>query len=246
MRKVLIIDDEQAVHQAISALIDWDAYKALPPISAYNGREALGIMEQERPEIVFVDMNMPMMDGPGFLEQASARWPGTQYIVVSGYDRFEFTRAAIRSKVLDYLLKPIDPDEITAAVNHAVSLLPPVSEEPEPSGVARSVREYIDLHYAEEISLPLLSRQFFFSREYLNRSFRAAYGCAIYEYVQKVRMEHAKKLLENRSTSLQAIAVQLGFSNANYFSKAFKKAFGVSPSEYRENRAGGPGSQGTL
>ncbi|MBQ9010612.1 MAG: response regulator [Clostridia bacterium] len=233
MRHVLIIDDESAVHQVIRALVNWDDYHAFPPVSAFNGQEALEIMERLRPEIVFVDMNMPLMDGPAFLEQASERWPDTQYIVVSGYDSFEFTRAAIRTNVLDYLLKPVDPDELTRTLDHAVSLLPPPAPGTSGSEAAAEVRKYIDQHYCEDIHLSLLCKQFYFTREYISKSFKTRYGCTVHEYIEEKRMKQALVLLEDKSRSLQNIAETLGYSNASYFSKAFKRVFGRNPSECR-------------
>ncbi|MBR2699065.1 MAG: response regulator, partial [Clostridia bacterium] len=63
MRKVLIVDDERSVHQAIQSLVDWDALRLHAPCSAMNGVEGLRQMAALRPDIVFVDMNMPLMDG---------------------------------------------------------------------------------------------------------------------------------------------------------------------------------------
>ncbi len=116
MHNTLIIDDEQSVHQAIRSLVDWASLGLCEPQSACNGVQALELMERLQPAIVFVDMNMPMMDGVTFLSKATERFPDAQFIVVSGYDSFDFARAAIRYNVLDYLLKPIDVDELLAAL----------------------------------------------------------------------------------------------------------------------------------
>ena len=234
MRKVLIIDDEQAVHQAIASLVDWRALGLYVPESAYNGAEALARMEALQPAVAFVDMNMPLMDGVSFLEKASARFPNTMYIVVSGYDSFDFTRAAIRSSVVDYLLKPIDQDELLTALDRALARLPDQPEESlTPADIASEIKQYIDEHYRENLGMDLLSERFHFSREYLSRLFRTHYGCAVYEYVQQKRMEAAVELLKNPRLSLQHIAEFLSYSNANYFSKAFRRYYGASPSKYR-------------
>lgn len=234
MRKVLIVDDERAVHQAIHSLVDWGALRLSAPESAYNGAEALERMEALRPAIVFVDMNMPLMDGLSFLSQATERFPETRFIIVSGYDSFDFARAAIRLNVVDYLLKPIDVDELHAALDKALSQLPALPEAARtPADIAGDVKRYIDLNYTRNISLDTLSERFYFSREYIGRVFRAQYGRGVYEYVQQVRMERARELLKDPELSLQSIAVHLGYSNANYFSKAFRKYYGKSPSAYR-------------
>ena len=235
MYTTLIIDDEQSVHTAIRSLVDWDGMRMARPESASNGVEALARMEALRPDIAFVDMNMPLMGGVDFLSRATALYPDTRFIVVSGYDSFDYARAAIRFNVVDYLLKPIDADELDAALKKALAQLPERPEEARtPAELAEAVKRYIDENYRQSISLDTLAERFYFSREYIGRIFRAQYGCAVYEYIQQRRMEQAKALLANPRLSLQAIAEHLGYSNANYFSKAFRRHFGASPSEYRE------------
>lgn len=236
MYRILIVDDEQSVHQAIRSLVNWTQLNAQAPLSAYNGQEALELMRSEHPDVVFIDMEMPLMDGKEFLARATQAYPGAAYIVVSGYDSFNFTQAAIRYKVVDYLLKPIDRDELLSALGRAFAQLPEPEAYDSTADIAQVIHDYIDRHYREDISLSRLSEKFFFSREYLNRIFHARYGCAVYEYVQSVRMSHAASLLKNPDLSLQTIAENLGYSNANYFSKAFKKFYGKSPSEYRQQR----------
>ena len=235
MYTTLIIDDEQSVHTAIRSLVDWDGMRMARPESACNGVEALARMETLRPDIAFVDMNMPLMGGVDFLSRATALYPDTRFIVVSGYDSFDYARAAIRFNVVDYLLKPIDADELDAALKKALAQLPQRPEEARtPAELAEAVKRYIDENYRQSISLDTLAERFYFSREYIGRTFRAQYGCAVYEYIQQRRMEQAKALLANPRLTLQGIAEHLGYSNANYFSKAFRRHFGASPSEYRE------------
>lgn len=235
MYATLIIDDEQSVHQAIRSLVDWDGLRLRLPESALNGVEALEKMEALRPDIAFVDMNMPLMGGVDFLSRATARFPDTRFIVVSGYDSFSFAQAAIRFNVVDYLLKPIDADELEKALKKALAQLPARPEEVRtPGELAEEVKRYIDENYRENINLDTLAERFHFSREYIGRVFRAQHGCAVYEYIQQVRMEQARELLKNPRLSLQSIAEHLGFSNANYFSKAFRRYWQVSPREYRE------------
>lgn len=235
MYQALIVDDERPVHLAIQALVDWSAFHTHIPLSAYNGEEALHMMALHNPDIVFVDMNMPLMDGVGFLSKATKDYPDSQFIVISGYDDFAFAQAAIRHNVLDYLLKPIDRDELAAALKKASSNLPMQQDETsKPANIAAAVKDYIDRHYQDDISMNKLAEQFYFSREYLSRIFRSQYGCAIYEYLLKVRMDHACQLLKSTNCQLQEIAEKLGYSNANYFSKAFRKHCNITPTEYRE------------
>ena len=235
MYRTLIIDDEQSVHQAIRLLVDWKGIGLSEPESASNGLEALEKMAALRPDIAFVDMNMPLMDGVDFLSRATVEYPETRFIVVSGYDSFSFAQAAIRFNVVDYLLKPIDADELERALSRAISKLPEKPEETRPTeALANEIRRFIDENYRDSINLDILADHFHFSREYIGRVFRARYGCAVYEYIQQQRLEKARELLSNPRLTLQTIAEYLGYSNANYFSKAFRRHYQISPTEYRE------------
>ena len=249
MYKVLMIDDEMPVHLAIRSLVDWAGINAMDPVSAFNGREGLECMERMAPDIVFVDMNMPLLDGKDFLAIASRNHPYCQYIVISGYDDFQYAQAAIRYSAVDYLLKPIDHDELELALRKAIARLPErdmTLSERTPTEVIAAVRDYLDRNYHQDISIDELSERFFFSKEYLSKLFRNQYGCPIYEYVLQTRMDKACEFLRNPRLQVQDIAERLGYSNANYFGKAFKHRYGITPSEFRdaERKLELPGDQG--
>ena len=95
------------------------------------------------------------------------------------------------------------------------------------------IRAYIDRHYFEEIKISMFTEKYFLSREYLMKLFKQEYGVGIHEYTQKLRMEKARVLLGEEGLKIQEISDMLGYNDKNYFSKAFRNYFGVSPSEYR-------------
>jgi len=120
MFKVLLIDDERPVRQAVRALGHWESLGIGEIQEAAEGESALQIMRESQPDIVLLDMKMPVMSGMEFLAIASQEFPVVQYIVLSGFDDFEFTRQAIKSHALDYLLKPVVETELNAALEKAV------------------------------------------------------------------------------------------------------------------------------
>jgi two-component system response regulator YesN len=97
------------------------------------------------------------------------------------------------------------------------------------------IKEYIENYYFEEIKISMFTEKYFLSREYLMKLFKQEFGCGIYEYVQKVRMEKAKQLLGDPKLKIQNISEMLGYSDKNYFSKAFKNYYHLSPSDFRLN-----------
>lgn len=102
---------------------------------------------------------------------------------------------------------------------------------------AEKIKEYIELHYFEDISIAYFTETYYLSKEHLLRLFKQKYGCGIYEYVLHVRMEKARELLADPSLKIQTVCQKVGYHEQNYFSKAFKKHFGVSPQEYRQRLA---------
>ena len=209
------------------------------PELANNGAQGLKVMREIHPSIVFVDMNMPIMDGCSFLNVASKEFPECKFIVVSGYDSFNYAQEALRCGAIDYLLKPIEEEALSGAIEKALSMLSDYTT-PEPSPkcmspeeVAADIRAYIDCNYHQNIKLSILEEKYHFSASYLTKLFNTAYGYSIYEYLLKVRMERAKELLENPNIKVLDIAERLGYSDNHYFSKAFKTYYNISPTQYR-------------
>ncbi len=125
MYKALIIDDEKPVQIAIQKLGKWKYYGIEPPRLAVNGRDGLQAMREFHPEIVFVDMNMPVMDGVSFLQTASEEFPDSQYVVVSGYDQFSYAQQALHYGACEYLLKPVEEDALNGAIEKAILRIDP-------------------------------------------------------------------------------------------------------------------------
>ena len=192
-------------------------------------------------------MKMPVMDGTQLLKKLEELHINSKIIVISGFSDFKYTRLAIQAGVIDYILKPVDPQDLNNALSAAVSQLEneagetgtfgPVSS-PEPHSAATSkvvsdVFDYINAHYLENISLADIAETFFLSKEHLSRLFKKETGQNLFSYIMQLKLTEAKRLLQSTDMTLDDIAWHLGFSNGNYFSKVFKKNCQMSPSEYR-------------
>lgn len=95
------------------------------------------------------------------------------------------------------------------------------------------VRDYLDQHFQEPISLETVAEKFFFNKYYLARSFKSEYDITIGNYVARQRINHAKHLLRFSDDSIEKIGRKCGLSDSNYFARFFHKMEGVSPSEFR-------------
>jgi two-component system response regulator YesN len=244
--KALIIDDERPVRIAISRLGKWGMYGFDTPVQVENGRDGLKAMHELHPEVVFVDMQMPVMDGIEFLKQASADFPESVYIVVSGYDDFRYAQNAIRYGALDYLLKPVAENDLNAAIEKAVGKIKPDAAGDSKQTGSISVDEAVEIlkskldnDYAENIKIGDFAEKYYFSKEYLSKVFKARYGSGVYEYLLKVRMERAAGLLRDPDIRIIDISSRIGYTDNNYFSKAFRNYYGMTPTEYRKSSEAG-------
>lgn len=243
MYKALIIDDEKPVRTVIQALGKWHFYGITAPEVALNGKDGLAVMREYQPDIVFIDMQMPIMDGIEFLQHASREFEHVKYIVVSGFDDFHYAQTAIKSGAIDYILKPVVEEELNRAIDKAVSMLNAErdvedtaindTEEASASQVVIIIKDYVEKHYNQEIKLTDFSDKYFFTKAYLSKLFKKTYGYGVYEYILSIRMERSKELLLNTNLPIKEISDRLGYSNNNYFSKAFKNHFQVSPTDFR-------------
>ena len=96
------------------------------------------------------------------------------------------------------------------------------------------IRDYLDAHYTEKISLDALAEQFFISKFYLTRVFKEQFGVSINTYILNLRITKAKQLLRFTDRKLENIGYQCGLGAPHYFSRIFKQVEGITPSEFRE------------
>ncbi len=103
------------------------------------------------------------------------------------------------------------------------------------SGVVRDVLNFVDFHYMEPLSLDSLARKYAVNKNYLSTRFSREVGMTLTDYINLTRVRRSLKLLSDSALSMQEIAERVGFSDANYYTRIFKKIHGASPNEYRRS-----------
>ena len=98
---------------------------------------------------------------------------------------------------------------------------------------AQEVKDYLDAHFAEKITLDALAERFYINKFYLTRVFKEEFGQSISNYLAQLRITQAKRMLRFTDDSVEAIALECGLADANYFARLFKKVEGIAPGEYR-------------
>ena len=237
--QVLLVDDEIIIREGFKKLFDWEAHGCEVTGEAADGVEALAQIDSIHPDVVIMDINIPVINGLKVIQTCRIKYPDMNFIIVSGYDDFEFCREALRFKITDYILKPVNYEEFGKVIdNLKISMFSKRTGEEdinsEDSTIIRIVK-YIQEHLEEEISLNILAEKFYLSSQYISQLFKNEIGVNFLAYLTNIRMENAKKLLISTSISIGEVSEKCGYSDYRVFTKLFKKQEGITPSQYRQN-----------
>lgn len=123
MKKVMLAEDEELILQGIRCIIDWEEISMEVVSMAHNGYEALELFEKEPVDILVTDVEMPKMDGLELIREIRKINPKTRCIILSGYDDFEYARSALRLDVEEYILKPVNEEQLKQALVRAAQRL---------------------------------------------------------------------------------------------------------------------------
>ncbi|GAB1483082.1 response regulator [Treponema sp.] len=151
MYSFMLVDDESEIREGIRDNIPWEELGFRFVGACSNGKEALELAEQVRPDVVMTDINMPFMDGLALSEQLLSLLPATKVLIISGYDDFEYARRALKLQVHDFIVKPVTPSELKTILSKLKSKM-------DEERSARDDIERIQSQLAE--SLPLLRERF--------------------------------------------------------------------------------------
>ncbi|PXV91026.1 two-component system response regulator YesN [Lachnotalea glycerini] len=113
MYKVLLVDDEALIREAISENVRWKEHGFELMGACENGKDAIEKIEQTVPDLLITDICMPYLDGIELTKYVYEKYPVTKVIIISGYDEFEYAKTAVKYKVLEYVLKPVTAFELT-------------------------------------------------------------------------------------------------------------------------------------
>ena len=237
--RVLLVDDEIMIREGFKHLFDWETHDCQVVGEAADGMEAMNQIDALQPDIVIMDINIPIMNGLKVIQCSRMKHPEIAFVIVSGYDDFSYCREALRLKITDYILKPVNYEEFGACIdNLKIALFRQQLPQEETQGEERpimAITRYLQEHLSEDISLSVLAEEFHLSAQYISQLFKSEIGVNFLAYLTNIRMERAKKLLLSTALSIGEISEQLGFGDYRVFTKVFKKSEGVTPSQYRRD-----------
>lgn len=231
--KILIVDDEPLILKGLFKIVEEVAPADSDICSAFNSLEALENMKRFMPDVTITDINMPEKNGFELIQEARQEGVCDRFIILTGYDDFEYVRQALRSGVVDYLLKPLDRDEIAVLLSRVLEELPAASD-PEYTRHAERILAYLQVNYMNDLSLDHLAERMRLHPNYISSLFKKETGDTFVNYLNSLRIREAQKLLKSSHLTVEAISRQVGFDTKHYFAKVFKKYAGMPPGAYRE------------
>ena len=220
-------------------------------------------------DLILMDIEMPGMSGLDAARAVLAQRPACRVIFVTAYSLFQYAHEAVHLGACDYLLKPVDPDELEASIRRAMRQIeaerkleelarttelspepetPEVPENPEegapeaesPEGensqtamVMTQVRRYLEDNYMFDLSLDSVGEILHISPAYLSAQFKKYQKMNFLDCLTELRINAAKELLADPFRSSAEVASMVGYEDASYFARAFKKRTGMTPTQYR-------------
>lgn len=222
MIRAVICDDEKAALNIIRHFIEAEMLPIEIAGTAENGRDAWDLIQREKPDLVFMDIHMPYMNGFEIIQKLK----DSKVIIITAYDSFEYAQKALRLGAVDIILKPIDFQQLRQAIARAVGWNFTGNE------VVDQTLAYLYEHYNDKIDLETLARQIFCSESHLARSFKKYTGMTVVSFVHKIRIEKSRHMLKKEGLSVKEAAERAGYQNLNHFYKYFKQYTGMTPAAY--------------
>ncbi len=244
-KKLVIVDDETLVIEGIKAIIKRIGVDVEVVGSAQDGMQAQRVIRNLKPDIVITDIRIPYVDGLSLIEECKEFCPDTYFIIISGFQEFEYARKAIRLDVVDYITKPVTIDKLKAAleitqrkqmIDEVVDGYDTTEEEQKPDSGHKAIDqiiEYISKNYNKDVGLTELSELVGMNPAYLSVLFKETLGKTYIKYLTGIRIEKACQFLAE-GNKVSAVASMVGISDVHYFGEIFKKYTGKTPREYRD------------
>lgn len=251
MYTLVIVDDEPAILEGMSRILDWGKLGFTRIRTAENSYEVVSHVVDWKPDLCLVDVRIGDSYGYELIQQLNEMGIQSNYIMMSGYDDFQYAVRALRCGALDYLLKPVDKTLLQKRVEQVIveklhgTLKQEEAENLDPvllrvyeemSPLLQKITMIVRMEYGKHISLSSISEQFQMNAAYIGQSFMKETGMKFSDYLMAYRMIVAQKQIVNTNEKIGVIAESVGYSNLNYFYQHFHSYFNTTPSEMRAKR----------
>ena len=235
MVRILIVDDERIELNYLKSVFLRKSSRYEIVGMAENGANAVSIAKEQHPDVLLIDIKMPIQDGISAAQKIKSVYSDCVVILNTAYAEFEFARKALDYGFDAYLLKPASDEEILDKVESCLrkrNLCQSVCTV-KPSGIEQA-KQYIRDHLADKLYLSDIASQVFLSPTYFSRIFKDNEGISVSQYITSQRLDYAKILLATTEYSIKEISQMCGFSNLSHFNRCFRTATGMTPMQMRK------------
>lgn len=255
--KLLIVDDEFFAVSGVLEGVNWEVLNFKEVLQAYSYTQAVEIMEKTFIDILLCDIEMPDESGLELVSWVNEHSPNTECIMLTCHDEFDYARQALLLKCLDYVLKPVRYEELTAilkkaqetvAQKHHQALMEDYGKKylehfasggnEQPKDTVAIAVDYIEKHLSESLSVKQLAAISYVSPDHLTRIFKKKYNQTVSDYITEKRMNLAGELLREGHLTVTMVSDSVGFTNYSYFTEQFKKYYGMTPREFQKEHRG--------
>ena len=255
---VYVVDDDDAVRDSLKWLLEASDYR----VELYDSGESfIAKYDPKAIAVLVLDVRMPGMSGLDAARAVLAQRPSCRVIFVTAYSLFQYAHEAVHLGACDYLLKPVDPDELEASVRRAMRQIeterkleelaaaqpqpeqteteeeaedaPEESENSQTALVMAHVRRYLEDNYMFDLSLDSVGEILHISPAYLSAQFKKYQKMNFLDCLTELRINAAKELLTDPFRSAAEVASMVGYEDSSYFARTFKKRTGMTPTQYR-------------
>lgn len=246
MYQVFLADDEVWERKGMAKIIGEMGLPLQVSGEAEDGEAAWEGICNKRPDILLADIRMPGLTGLELVHKMRQEGLVAKTVFISGYAEFAYAKQALRMGVSDYLLKPVEEEELKEVLEGLILELDGEREAAQsldrgnaknaesPSILQQAIRE-IQEGCCGNITLKELADKYYISDSRLSVQLKEQLGMSFPNYLASLRMKKAQELMKDEALSLEVIAKSVGYKDYFYFNKVFKKVVGLSPSRFRKN-----------
>lgn len=246
---VILVDDEEVAVNALKRRVDWQKYGIDKVYIANSMKQAQEIFQAKVIDVMLSDIEMPQGSGLELFEWVKSYYPAVECVYVTCHPEFDYMRKALQLGSADYVLKPIDYEELDSVLNQVaervrrqrrIESIPPRimqkalgEDDRAKNDVVGTVKRYVREHIQEDIYIADIAKQVYLNEQYLMRTFKKTTGVSILEFITGERLWLAKELLIHTGYPINRVADMVGYGNYSYFTKIFKRNVGMTPQAYR-------------
>jgi len=245
---ILVVEDEMLEQEFIKTLVQDELKPEDRLLTCDNGIDAVSLAKQYRPDIIFMDVWIPELDGISAIQEIRKFLPNACITVLSAYSDFSYAQKAISLRVFEYLLKPIKPTDFKEVFSKMLNYVAEghvFAEEKPEEKIAEPVSDrqhfieeslkFIKEHFKERLTLEMVASKVYVNPKYFSHVFKKEMGVAFTEYVIGLRIQYACKLLETTNYHAYRISIECGFSDPSYFNRVFCAQMNMTPQTYRKS-----------